>query len=146
MVGVGCCQQIVSRENVWKECYYLITPTQLSRAPCTLGVVLSNINKGGRFVECCSGRQCSVSVSTIIEERSSENQHLSTSSQMKDGEELGLLEENLNYQGKHGTMGTIYHLILLELFLIENFVMSKSQIWRLLPAPRPARRPDADLL
>ena len=29
--------------------YYLIIPTQLSRAPA-LGVVLSNITKGGRFV------------------------------------------------------------------------------------------------
>ena len=48
-----------------------------------------------------TGWGLNVSVSAFSEERSSENQHLSTSSQMKDGEELGLLEENSNYQGKH---------------------------------------------
>jgi hypothetical protein len=77
------------------ECYYLIILTQLSTAQ---GVVLSNIYKGGRFVSTVRVRE---RAGRLSEERSSENQHLSTSSQMKDGEELGLLEENLNYQGQH---------------------------------------------
>jgi hypothetical protein len=56
---------------------------------------------------------------------------------MRDGEALGLLEENLNYQGKTP-----------ELSLKENSVMNNSQIWRLLflPATQLARQPDEDLL